>query len=99
MSKQIDYKILPVLAAKSEAEWKRFLQKNKKKLEGMDLKVHAFHEEVSERTDCLACANCCRSLGPRLTDKDVERISKLLRMKTSELIKKYMIGNLIQILL
>ena len=90
MSKQVDYKLLPVLAAKSEAEWKRFIQKNKKKLEAMDLHVHSHHEEISERTDCLSCANCCRSLGPRITDKDVERISKLLRMKSSELMTKYL---------
>ena len=89
MIKQVDYKLLPALAAKSEAEWKRFLQKNKKKLEGMDLKVHSLHDTISERTDCLSCANCCRSLGPLITDKDVERIAKMLKLKTSELIDKY----------
>jgi len=88
--KQVDYKLLPVLAAKSEAEWKRFLQKNKKKLEAMDLKVHSLHDAISERTDCLTCANCCRSLGPRITDKDVERISKTLRMKSTDFTDKYM---------
>jgi len=88
--KQVDYKILPALASKSEAEWKRFLQKNKKRLEGMDLKVHSLHETISERTDCLTCANCCRALGPCITDKDVDRISKTLRMKSSEFINKYL---------
>lgn len=90
MSKQIDYKLLPVLAAKSEPEWKRFFSKNKKKLEGMDLLVHALHDKISERTDCFLCANCCRSLGPRITDKDVERMAKALRIKTSEVIKQYL---------
>lgn len=81
---------MPVLAAKSEAEWKRFFQRNRKKLEAMDLKVHLLHETISERTDCLSCANCCRSLGPRITDKDVERIARLLKMKASELMTKYL---------
>lgn len=90
MSKQIDYKLLPILAAKAEPEWKRFLAKNKKKLESMDLKVHALHDDVSERTDCLLCANCCRSLGPRITDKDVERMAKTLRMKAAEVTSKYL---------
>lgn len=90
MSKQVDYKLLPVLAAKSQPEWKRFQTKNKKKLEGMDLQVHALHNKISERTDCLLCANCCRSLGPRITDKDVERMAKALRMKTADVISRYL---------
>ena len=90
MSKQVDYKLLPVLAAKSEGEWRRFIKKNKKKLEALDLRIHSHHEEIVERTDCLTCANCCRSLGPRITDKDVDRISKMLKMKASELINKYL---------
>lgn len=89
MFKQIDYKLLPVLVSKSEPEWKRFFAKNKKKLEGMDLKAHALHDEISERTDCLSCANCCRTLGPLITDKDVERMAKSLRMKSSDVISKY----------
>ena len=89
MNKQPDYILLPALAAKSEAEWKSYFKKNKKKLEGMDLKVHALHDSVSARTDCLKCANCCRSLGPRITDKDMERISRIMRIKTSELMEKY----------
>jgi Fe-S-cluster containining protein len=90
MSKQIDYKLLPVLASKSEPDWKRFFSKNKKKLEGMDLQVHALHDKISERTDCLQCANCCRSLGPRITDKDVERMAKALRMKAADVVSKYL---------
>jgi len=90
MSKQLDYLLLPVLAAKKEAEWKRFLSKNKKKLVGMDLQVHALHEKISDRTNCLACANCCRSLGPLISDKDIEHIAKALRMKTSAVEAKYL---------
>ena len=90
MSKQLDYKLLPNLAAKSEPEWKRFFVKNKKKLEGMDVQIHTLHDKISKRTDCLLCANCCRSLGPRITDKDVERMAKALRMKDADLILKYL---------
>lgn len=90
MNKQIDYKLLPVLATKSEPEWKRFRIKNKKKLEGMDLQVQALHDKITAQTDCLACANCCRSLGPRITDKDLERMAKVLRMKTVDVITKYL---------
>ena len=90
MNNQVNCKLLPVLAAKSEPEWKRFLKKNKKKLEVMDVQVHNLHDKISERIDCLACANCCRSLGPRITDKDLEQMAKALRIKSSDLIAKYL---------
>lgn len=90
MGKQIDYKLLPKLASVSSPEWKRFYVKNKKKLEGMDLQIHQLHEKVTKNTDCLKCANCCRSLGPRITDKDVDRMAKALRLKSNDLIAKYL---------
>ena len=90
MSKQTDYKLLTHLAAKSEPDWKRFLIKNKKKLEGMDVQIHALQDKILERTDCLQCANCCRSLGPLLTDKDIERMAKALRIKVSDFTNRYL---------
>ncbi|MDO9152257.1 MAG: YkgJ family cysteine cluster protein [Paludibacter sp.] len=90
MYKQIDFNILSDLAKKREPEWKRFLTKNKKRIEKMDTKIHEIHSEISKKTNCLECANCCRALGPRITDKDVERMAKPLRMKTSEVISKYL---------
>ncbi len=49
----------------------------------LDDRVHAVHEAVFETIDCLDCANCCRTLGPRLTDTDVRRIAASLRQKPS----------------
>ncbi len=90
MYKQIDIISLPNLAKKSEPEWNSFYIKNKRKLELMDLKIHQIHDEVSKKTDCLQCANCCRTLGPRITDKDAERMAKALKIKTAVLIAKYL---------
>ncbi len=91
MNKELDYKLLQIQASKCEPEWKRFFAKNRKKLEGMDTQIHNLHEKYSSQIDCLKCANCCRTLGPRITDKDVERIAKALRLKTIEVIEKYLI--------
>ncbi len=90
MNKQIDSCLLPSLAAKANVNWKRFYTQNKKKLEGMDVQVHTLHEKISKRTDCLLCANCCKSLGPRITDKDVDRIAKALKLKATNVIEKYL---------
>lgn len=77
-------------AAKREGAWKSYFKKNHRKLEKMDLQVHALHEKHSARIDCLSCGNCCRSLGPRITDKDVERMAKALRMKAAEVVERYL---------
>jgi len=86
----IDFRLLPDLVLKNQQEWIRFFKKNKKKIEASDLKIQALHHRISNRTDCLSCGNCCRSLGPRITDKDVERLSKVLRMKSVDFINTYL---------
>lgn len=56
----------------------------------MDTQIHALHDKISNKTDCLSCANCCRNLGPRITDKDLERIAKTLRKKATDVISSYL---------
>jgi len=90
MDNKIDYRALPELVSKKKAEWIHFFKKNRKMIEVSDLRIHDVHTKIVERTDCLQCGNCCRSLGPRITDKDVERISKSLRMKQVDFIKNYL---------
>lgn len=86
----INFDLLKKNAIKASAEWKRFYSKNKKKLSKMDVEIHAYHNKFSEEIDCLSCANCCRTLGPRITDKDIERIAKILRIKPNDFIHKYL---------
>lgn len=56
----------------------------------MDTEIQQLHDEVSAEVDCLSCANCCRTLGPAIYDKDVERMAKALRMKPSEVVSTYL---------
>lgn len=85
-----DYSKLPFLSAKAESEWKRFFNKNKKRIEKMDTRIHEWHNEISEEMDCLSCGNCCRTLGPRILSKDVERLAKNLGVKEPVFIEKYL---------
>lgn len=48
------------------------------------------HEEVFDEVNCLDCGNCCKTLGPRITDADIRRISKSLKVKPSELTNNYL---------
>ncbi len=84
------YENLQVLAEKAKPLFLQYYKKNKKRLGKMDTIVQQLHDEVSEKIDCLTCANCCRSLGPAIYDKDIERMAKALRIKPSEVVSSYL---------
>lgn len=86
----ITHEELKALAMKSSQTFNDYFKKNKKKLEKMDDEIHFLHEEASACIDCLECANCCRSLGPAVYDRDIERMAKALRMKPSEVVSGYL---------
>ncbi|MEA4975100.1 MAG: YkgJ family cysteine cluster protein [Paludibacter sp.] len=77
-------------AKKQKPLWIRYFKKNKKSIEKMDVQIHALHDRYSAEIDCLSCGNCCRSLGPRITDKDVDRLAKHFRMKAVDFISQYL---------
>lgn len=86
-----DIEGLPERARNTEQETRAFFKNIKKsRLRELDDTVHGLHTEVFAYTDCLSCGNCCRSLGPRITDKDIERIARNLRMKPAEVIETYL---------
>ena len=79
------------LARDAKEENERFFKKLKKKIpDNLDEIVHELHNEAFETFDCLTCANCCSSISPMITDKDVERLAKPLKLKPSQVIEKYM---------
>lgn len=84
------YTDLVLVAEKLRPDFETFYKKNKKRLEKMDMIVHELHEKYSQEIDCLECANCCRSLGPAIYDKDIERMSKALKMKPSDVVSQYL---------
>lgn len=82
---------LPSLAEKDKNKNKEFFARMKKNPpKKLDEKVQKIHHEVFEKINCLNCANCCKTLGPRIADKDIERISKNLKIRPSEFVEKYL---------
>lgn len=53
-------------------------------------KLPDLHEEASAKVDCLQCANCCKTYSPRFKTPDVKRISRLLQLRESDFIEKYL---------
>tara|TARA_R110002049_G_scaffold39394_9_gene121316 strand:- start:230 stop:724 length:495 start_codon:yes stop_codon:yes gene_type:complete len=82
---------LPQRAKDTHNENKKFFAKLKKKPpKQLDAIMANLHEAEFERTDCLKCANCCKTTGPLFTDKDVSRIAKHFRMKEQQFIETYL---------
>lgn len=79
------------LAHKNAPENKRFFEKLKKKgPKNLDNVCNELHEKAFEKMDCLKCANCCRTTGPLLLQKDIERLSKALKLRPAAFLEKYL---------
>jgi len=60
---------------------------------GLDkLAVHT-NTQVWQDTDCLSCANCCKTMSPTYNSADISRISKHLGMKEAEFRKKWLVKD------
>ena len=82
---------LPKLAKDRHNENKKFFAKLKKKPpKNLDYVMQDLHEKEFNRTDCLDCANCCKTTGPMFTTKDIERIAKYFRQKPQQFIDTYL---------
>ncbi len=66
---------------------KKLRKLNPKTLDNTFLELH---NQAFEHIDCLECANCCRSLGPRLTNTDIKRLASHLKLKSSDFIEQYL---------
>lgn len=55
-----------------------------------DRMINEQHDQIFEEIDCLKCANCCKTTGPLLTNKDIARVSSRLKMNENDFIKEYL---------
>ena len=82
---------LPKLAEEKHIETKKYFARLKKKTpKRLDLLMQDLHEKEFKKTDCLQCANCCKTSSPIFTEKDISRISKHLRIKERQFIEQYL---------
>ena len=82
---------LPKQAKDTHNANKKFFAKLKKKPpKDLDYIMEDLHEAEFKKTDCLECANCCKTTGPLFTDKDVTRIAKHFKMKSQQFINQFL---------
>ncbi|MES2679233.1 MAG: YkgJ family cysteine cluster protein [Bacteroidota bacterium] len=79
---------------KTQAEKKEnqafFKKLGRRAPKNLDNLFHEAHERVFEKTDCLSCANCCKTTSPIFYQKDIERAAKALKQKPGEFLQTYL---------
>jgi uncharacterized protein len=87
----VDLEQFKIVSEKKSAENKKFLSGLKKKdPRNVDDVFHRVHDDVFETTDCLQCANCCKTTSPIFYQTDIDRVAKALRMKPGDFVTTYL---------
>ena len=76
---------------KVEKENKQLVEKLiRKKPKNLDEVTEKLHNEAFEQIDCMSCGNCCKTTSPIFYQKDIDRLSKHLKMKPGTFVEKYL---------
>jgi uncharacterized protein len=87
----LDLRKFNIESKKQSVENKKFLSRLKKQdPRWVDNVFHQVHQDVFEQTDCLACANCCKTTSPIFYQNDIERIARFLKLRPGDFIEKYL---------
>lgn len=68
-----------------------FIDRLKKKPPGdLDERFRQLHDDAFEHTDCLACANCCKTTSPIFYERDINRAAARLKTTPGRFIDTYL---------
>ena len=82
---------LPKLSKETLPETRKYFKMLKKRTpKNLDVVMKELHEDEFKKTDCLSCGNCCKTTSPIFIEKDIQRISKHLKMKERNFIDQYL---------
>jgi Fe-S-cluster containining protein len=80
--------------SENKSSLKRFLNKiEKTPPRGLDSLAITIDLEMWKQTDCLSCANCCKTMSPTFNRKDLIRISAHLGMTVGQFKEKYLMKD------
>jgi Fe-S-cluster containining protein len=82
---------LTEMAKRKESPNRKFFARLKSRIPNdLDSVVCDLHNRAFKQINCLDCANCCKHLGPRVVDRDIERLSKYLNQKKEHFINSFL---------
>src|ERR1035441_10818216 len=68
-------------------------RKHMKSFDHSDRILRRIAEGIEDSIDCLECANCCRVATAKVTERDVERLGKYLRVKPARVMAEYVVKS------
>ena len=83
---------IKLLGEKKRPENERF-RKHMKSFDHSDRILRRIGEGIEDQIDCLQCANCCRVATAKVTERDVERLAKYLRVKPARVMADYVVKS------
>lgn len=66
-----------------------FKRARKLKINTVTKLFNDLHQDRFYEMDCLECANCCLTISPLLTDKDIERAAAFLKISKKQFRNEY----------
>lgn len=57
---------------------------------GLEDQVVELHHEVFAKTDCLACANCCKTISPVFKERDISRLAQHMGIKPGDVVARHL---------
>ena len=88
----IDLKQIQTLGEKKRDENLRF-RRHMKSHDHSDRILRRIAEGIEDQIDCTQCANCCRVATAKVTERDVERLAKHLRIKPSRVMADFVVES------
>ena len=76
------------LGEKKRHENERF-RRHMKSHDHSDRILRRIAEDIEEQIDCTQCANCCRVASVSVTERDVERLARYLRISPAKFVADY----------
>ena len=89
--KPVNLRSFRKVVGKTKSRFRRFLTKlENNPPRGLDKQIAVLEKEVWQETDCLTCANCCKTMTPTFNKQDLKRISAHFNLTVEEFQKKYL---------
>jgi len=76
------------LGEQKRSENERF-RRHLKTYRFVERKLRHIAEETEQAIDCLDCANCCRVATARVTERDVEKLAKFMRLPLNRFLRDF----------
>lgn len=58
-----------------------------------DRRFRRMAEDIEAQIDCQVCANCCRVATVKLSERDIEKLARFLRLPTGQFVREYTVTS------